>query len=67
MEPALAGADRKANANTLHRRALLAKYAARAYELEKGKRPESWNDLVPVYLKAIPKDPSSGANLNFPN
>jgi hypothetical protein len=39
--------------------------AARAYELEKGHRPKSFADLVPSYLKAIPKEPSSATNPIF--
>jgi len=38
-------------------------FAARAYELEKGQRPKSIADLVPNYLKAIPKDPIAGTNM----
>ena len=39
--------------------------AARAYELEKGRRPASTADLVPDYLKAIPQDPFTGTNLVY--
>jgi hypothetical protein len=39
------------------RRKLMIDFAARAYELEKGKPPQSVTDLVPDYLKAVPKDP----------
>ena len=38
--------------------------AARAYELNKGHPPASAADLVPEYLKAVPKDPVTGKNLN---
>ena len=37
--------------------------AARAYELEKGQRPKSVAELVPDYLKAVPKDPLTGTNM----
>jgi hypothetical protein len=37
--------------------------AARAYELERGHRPASPTELVPDYLKAIPRDPFTGTNL----
>jgi len=37
--------------------------AARAYELEKSRRPASLTDLVPDYLKTVPRDPVSGTNL----
>jgi hypothetical protein len=39
--------------------------AARAYELEKGRRPAIPADLVPDYLKAIPQDPFTGTNLVY--
>jgi len=38
--------------------------ASRAYNLDKGHNPASAADLVPEYLKAIPKSPSTGKNLN---
>jgi competence protein ComGC len=44
-------------------RQLLVALAARAYELDKGRRPASLTELVPDYLKAVPKDPASGTNL----
>jgi hypothetical protein len=44
-------------------RQLLVDLAARAYQLENGHRPASVADLAPDYLKAVPKDPASGANL----
>lgn len=46
-------------------RLLLIDIAVRAYELEKGKRPVTLNDLVPEYLKAIPQDPGTGSNLVY--
>ncbi|HUA39204.1 MAG TPA: hypothetical protein VMA35_12505 [Candidatus Sulfopaludibacter sp.] len=46
-------------------RQLIIEFAARAYELEKGHRPANLNDLVPNYLKAIPKDPVTGRELNW--
>jgi hypothetical protein len=49
----------KINGNTLHRRETAIKFAARAYELEKGKQPKAVSDLVPAYLKAAPKDPET--------
>jgi hypothetical protein len=39
--------------------------AARAYELDKGKPPESLADLVPDYLKAVPQDPFTGTNMIY--
>ena len=38
--------------------------ALRAFELEKGHRPASAAELVPEYLKAVPKNPTTGKNLN---
>ncbi len=45
------------------RRQLLLTLAARAYELEHGKRPSRAEELVPSVLRAIPKDPETGTNL----
>jgi hypothetical protein len=47
-------------------RSLTVQFAARAYELEKGKPPTSIADLVPAYLKAIPKDPTTGKDMAYP-
>ena len=47
-------------------RQLTVALAARACELEKGRRPENAADLTPEYLKAVPKDPASGKNLVLP-
>jgi len=44
---------------------LLVDLAARAYELDKGRPPASFADLVPDYLKTIPQDPITGTNMNF--
>jgi hypothetical protein len=35
--------------------------AARLYEVERGRRPNSAADLVPDYLPYVPGDPVSGA------
>jgi hypothetical protein len=40
--------------------------AARAYEVEKGQPPKTVADLVPAYLKAVPKDPVTGRNMAYP-
>jgi len=45
------------------RRQLMLNLAARAYELEHGKRPLRAEDLVPSLLRAVPKDPETGTNL----
>jgi uncharacterized protein YgiM (DUF1202 family) len=55
--------ERKFNKRQIMTRQLLVDLAARAYELEKGHRPASVADLVPDYLKVVPKDPVSGTNL----
>jgi hypothetical protein len=39
--------------------------AARAYELDKGHPPANLTDLVPDYLKAVPQDPFTGANMIY--
>jgi hypothetical protein len=49
----------------IHRRSVMISFAARAYELDHGKRPASLADLVPSYLKAIPQDPTTGADLYY--
>jgi hypothetical protein len=41
-------------------RQLMVEFASRAYELEKGHRPASNADLVPEYLKAVPKNSAAG-------
>jgi hypothetical protein len=58
--------ERKFNKQQLMTRQLLVDLAARAYELDKGRSPASVADLAPDYLKAVPKDPVSGANLVLP-
>ncbi len=55
--------ERKFNKQQLLTRQLLVELAARAYELEKGRRPASLTELAPDYLKAVPKDAVSGTNL----
>jgi cytochrome c-type biogenesis protein CcmE len=39
--------------------------AARACELEKGRRPASLTDLVPNYLRTIPQDPLTGKDMVY--
>lgn len=51
---------------TLEVRRLLLKLAARAYELETGSRPSELSKLIPSYLKAIPRDPTTGSALDLP-
>jgi hypothetical protein len=52
-------------ANQTRRRVMTVAFAARAYELEKGKPPQSAADLVPDYLKAVPKDPVTGKDMGL--
>ena len=55
----------KVQAVQLDRRKLIIDFAARAYELETGKKPHSVTDLMPGYLKAVPKDPVTGKDLGL--
>ncbi|MDB6125808.1 MAG: hypothetical protein JWQ71_4801 [Pedosphaera sp.] len=50
-------------ANQLRRRQVMLTFASRAYELDKGKPPQTISDLVPDYLKAIPQDPFTRTNM----
>ncbi|HXC97791.1 MAG TPA: hypothetical protein VN048_00515 [Verrucomicrobiae bacterium] len=59
------GVVARVQANQLRRRGMILAFAARAYELEKGKLPQSAADLVPDYLKAVPKDPVTGKDLGL--
>ncbi len=63
MKQAMQKAELKFQTQGRKRRALLIGIAARAYELEKGQPPKSALDLVPAYLKEIPKDPATGTNM----
>lgn len=53
----------KLHATDLRRRQLLLNLAARAYELERGKKPVRAEDLVPSVLRTLPKAPETGTNL----
>jgi hypothetical protein len=53
----------KFRASQIYHRTVMIAFAARAYELDKGKRPVSIAELVPAYLKAIPQDPVTGTNM----
>jgi hypothetical protein len=50
----------------IRERVLLIQLASRAYELERGERPKTLGNLVPVYLKAIPQNPVTGTNMAYP-
>lgn len=47
-------------------RKLMIELAARAYELENGHKPVSINDLIPVYLREVPQNPSTGKDFTYP-
>jgi hypothetical protein len=47
-------------------RKLMIALAARAFELEHGVKPKPINDLVPAYLKTIPKDAFTGKDMAYP-
>jgi hypothetical protein len=55
--------EQKFQTQSQKRRTLLMGVAARAYELEKGQPPKTVLDLVPAYLKEVPKDPIGGTNM----
>lgn len=56
----------KFQTNRLERIQLTISFAERAYELDKGKKPQNLADLVPFYLKSIPIDPFTGTNIAYP-
>jgi hypothetical protein len=49
----------------LHLRALMLELAARAFELETGQPPMNAAELAPAYLRSVPKDPATGADLSL--
>ncbi|HXF10897.1 MAG TPA: hypothetical protein VN625_08940 [Desulfuromonadaceae bacterium] len=65
IEPAIQKAKEKANAETKKRRQLTLDLAVHAYEVDKGRLPASAVDLVPDYLKAVPKDPATDAEMEM--
>jgi len=54
------------NARQFREGVLVIKLVSRAYELETGRPPKNLADLVPTYLKAIPRNPSTGTNMSYP-
>jgi len=60
-----AAAGRKYMEQQIRTRQVLMDLAARAYELDQGKKPASAADLVPAYLKSVPQDPFTGTNLIY--
>ncbi len=67
LEADFQNAETKFNAQVRRTRQLMMDLAAHAYELEKGRPPVLVSNLVPDYLKTIPLDPLTGANLVFTN
>lgn len=61
-----AKAKQKFDRQQTEARKLMIDLAARAYELDTGHKPGSINDLVPAYLKAVPKNPSTGNDFTYP-
>jgi len=47
-------------------RLLMLRLAGRAFELERGRKPQRASELLPDYLRAIPLDPRSEAPLELP-
>jgi hypothetical protein len=47
------------------RRIVMLNVASRAYELEQGRKPISGEQLVPEFLRSVPKDPEFGTNLTL--
>jgi hypothetical protein len=45
---------------------LAVQFAARAYELDKGRPLTNITELVPAYLKAVPQDPVTGKEMVYP-
>jgi hypothetical protein len=60
------GVVSKLTAQQTREQVLLIQLASRAYELEKGERPKTLGNLVPVYLKTIPQNPVTGTNMARP-
>ena len=65
MKQSIDRAAAKVQTITLQRRRMMVAFAARAYELEKGNPAQNIAELVPMYLKAVPKDPVGRTNLVF--
>jgi hypothetical protein len=61
-----AKAEQKYNTTTRNIRRSIIDLAVRAYALQKGHPPSSPADLVPAYLKNVPTDPTTGANMALP-
>jgi hypothetical protein len=60
------GFVQKCNESEIRFKRLIIDLALRAYELDRGQRPKSLNELVPDYLDAVPVDPTTGTKLTYP-
>ena len=56
----------RANGQVKRAQSLMIDLAARAYELEHGQRATNISELVPTYLKTIPRNPITGTNSVLP-
>ena len=59
-------AEKEYHTRVLEVRRLMLAAASRAFELEKGRKPQRVAELVPLYLRALPTDPATGAALELP-
>jgi hypothetical protein len=57
---------KKVDALQATRRRTIVEAAARLFELEKGRRPTGYTDLVPAYLRTVPLDPTTGKEIAHP-
>ncbi|MEK6238605.1 MAG: hypothetical protein N2C14_28130, partial [Planctomycetales bacterium] len=48
-----------------HRRLAVAALAAKRFQIEQGRYPQGWKELVPKYLPAVPTDPFDGKPMRF--
>lgn len=65
-EKMLAGHESRRDGAILELRTLALRLAARAYELDHGRRPDAAAALVPDYLPELPVDPISSKPLDLP-
>jgi len=56
---------KKCNQFEFQLKRLLIDLAVRAHELERGRPPKSWNELVPDFLESVPVDPETGVKLTI--
>jgi hypothetical protein len=64
MNRNLRRAQKSYQAEQYRARQLMIDLASRAFELEKGHRPASNTDLVPEYLRSVPKSSLAGKTLS---